>query len=478
MRNRRNRYVDRRIPQYTIFALLGPLLGFTAIGLSVAIGSWWVLVSYFELDVPASLMWVGDDGWCRLPDEGIGVHCFGDFNERVAQNIDDFSYPAWPNNLETSPIGPFVTYLADLVATYSNPRTSLLVFAVLYAVALLTPIVVFSYLLRWPERLMVVGLLGVGTYPFLAVMDRLNSIALAVPLMAGFLYSVFKHRDKLCIVTIVMLASVKPSFAILALYPLAQRRYLHFLAAFSGTVLAVVTLIVVAGGGKTERIGEWLGVVANYGSGYRSVIDGNPPNASFARLIYVVGEAIDHVIPDPLLSQVKLADVAILYALPLAAAISTFLLVSLVAMGKRIRPLDIAVALLAVSSLGFGSYIAAYYIVFSLAVAAILVLLASTTSIEYERNGIKKTESAFRLHSSLGSPLGVGALVASFSLVPIPALYSSELVVGEGGVFETIGISLATMLWFSFVVQNILWGITDMRKNRLTFKEFGTSGIL
>ena len=48
-----------------------------------------VIASYYQVNYFASLIFVQNDGWCKIPEGSIGVHCFGDFNERFMQSITD-----------------------------------------------------------------------------------------------------------------------------------------------------------------------------------------------------------------------------------------------------------------------------------------------------------------------------------------------------------------------------------------------------
>ena len=41
--------------------------------------AWWVGDSYFSVNSETTISFLDDDGWCNSETEGVGVHCFGDY---------------------------------------------------------------------------------------------------------------------------------------------------------------------------------------------------------------------------------------------------------------------------------------------------------------------------------------------------------------------------------------------------------------
>ena len=120
MREKYSRFFNRRVGNQ--------ILLYSLILHSLAVPLAWILSSYFKIDIPASLLLDGDDGWCSPVTEGFGIHCFADFHERFL--LTDMTLSPNGNNLELSPIGPFFTSIANFGSAHTSPRFILILVSI------------------------------------------------------------------------------------------------------------------------------------------------------------------------------------------------------------------------------------------------------------------------------------------------------------------------------------------------------------
>ncbi len=403
-------------------------------GLAISLLAFWVFGSYFRIDVPASLMFQADDGWCEVPSESIGVHCFGDFNERVGLPDD---HP-WKNYVETSPVGPLVTQVANLILRLTSARFVLIAFLLLLGFVAILPIAATRTRSN-SELLSNFFLFGIGTYPFLVLMDRGHSLAIASPLMFVYLRSAMTRNYKSLLVSIVALSCLKPVFIGLSLIFLIFNQPRKFVKALVLSIALPLVLLVVTGDGGVSRIREWLEISKSYTTAFRSVDQVNPPNASVGAAIYNLADLVFNLFetininwdPRPLMIRV-----AAIVALLLAGLI---VLLLYRARGKT-PPILSALILLIVFSLYFGEYVAPYYLVFVIPLTAVLHIP------NLELNWSLSARPIVRR-------LLLSALVCTTSPLIIPIIPDNWFGLQSAGgplVVRTLNVPLAVLMWILF----------------------------
>lgn len=434
-------------------------------GTAISLPCWWVLSSYLKFDVPGSLLWHGDDKWCRSSTEGIGVHCFGDFNERVAQHPSDPSFPAWPSNLETSPIGPYVTRVANILADEISPRAALYFFLLLYFSIMIIPLIGATRYLKTFERLALISLFGLGTYPFISSLDRLNLICLTLPLMFVFLRSINQYQTNQAVWSIICLTQIKITFIALVIYFVAVRDFRNAVKATVGSIVGVIVLVIIPGGGKLTRFTEWTEVILDYGQNFRSVAEGSPPNASIGRLGYLIAELTDRVVHLILRANVDyslwITQNSNHYVLGLGCGLFIFFAIH----GTQTPRFLLAISLLGLSSLGLGIYVAPYYLLFATAVVVALLQDSVIARTNKSSGHISDIPYMFRWLGRYHYLLGA-AVVLSLSTVPFPiGRDENDLSANK---FIHVMPTVATGVWFLFF-------ITVANQSRLSSKRSSDS---
>jgi hypothetical protein len=446
--------VADRVEQRTSLGWM--LMGLLALQLAISVPVSWVLSSYFDVDVPASLMYFGKDGWCNLATEGVGKHCFGDFQERFL--IDPSGRPPWPNNLELSPIGPFFTGAANTLAGFLPARLVLTLVILAYGACLLVPAVWAARGRPWPLRFLIVGMIGIGTYPFIATMDRLNSVALTVPLILAFLIALGTGNSRGVLFSILALTVIKPQFIVLYFVLVALRKIRAAAAGALASIASCAVLVVAAGGGDLGRIPQWFSAASNYGNGLalRHVEDFTPVNVSFSRVIYVVSRTLESLQQQVVFgSQLPFWTVVDFFLVLIQASVFLTAIGILMLWGRRIPPIALGVAALVISTLVLGEYVAAYYLAFALPVCALFLRRVSgrETHPAIELYGEIDRWSS-RKRPSWMQRSALAATTLSCSLVVVPLLTSNHFGFLQDR-FHRVGSllqTLATASWMLFLV--------------------------
>ena len=347
---------------------------------SLAVPLAWVLSSYFKIDIPASLLFYGDDGWCNPATEGFGIHCFGDFNERFL--LRDMSLSPSGNNLELSPIGPFFTSIANFGSAHTSPRFILTIVSSLYAACALSPLFLASnrrFSIKWAMMFLICG---VGSYPFLATMDRLNNIALCVPFLWLFLASLSRGAYRAAAFSIITLAMVKPQFLLLSfVFFFVEKHYKLAVATLLAGFFAVFLLVVVAGGFDYHRINQYFSYIFSYSAGSNGAYsfgDLFPPNYSFASALWL---PVNFLVKNHF-TVLSLDSFRSVFSTVSSKVLLVILLFSLLAKRKLVNVLDGGIILILIASLGSASYVAGYYTVSLVPVVSLLLYRARSSSID------------------------------------------------------------------------------------------------
>lgn len=152
------------------------------------------------------------------------------------------------------------------------------------------------------------------------------------------------------------------------------------------------------------------------------------------------------MVPEPLQIDPRTSAVQISHVM--AAIVASVITLGLVLVRRNVSPVLSAIALLAVFSLSFGKHVGPYYLVFALAVGA-LIFSDSTA------------ESPFLNRQPITSSVLFAALVMTCSptIIPlIPANWFELQLTGTLIQVRTLNIPLAVFLWFSFCISILAGG--------------------
>jgi hypothetical protein len=419
-------FILMRSSRKKIFSLPGSqkLLSIITIQLAVSIPIMWTLSGYFNYDIFGSFVYKSDDGWCRSAIEGVGDHCFGDWNERISPSFFDFQYPSFSTALETSPLGPFWTAMFNSLGRITSPRNLLYISLVLGLIFgfLTVRILVNSTLSR---QLLAFSVVLVGGMPWLVALDRMHFFLIVLPFFAFAIRGSIQNNRVLLGRSLLVLALFKPHFALLLLVFANSREWKFLLRYGVLSVIGVITLIALPAPVPITRINQYV-MNLLYMADYRpSGTTSYPPNISIRRMLEVLLGSFNLNISQLMLISLIFSSLAMLLCIFLRyqGYFHTLL---------QLFPFVI---------LGFNGYVPPYYLLFSS-----VILLGILSSSADTRSIIENSLS----HSRIALILFIVAIVASQSLIIVPYGRTQW-----GGVL-TLTPLIAAFFWVAFSLFTII----------------------
>ena len=234
--------------------------------LAAAVPLWWILVGYFAQAPTENISFSRVDGWCDPGTQGIGVHCFGDF-QPPRQLLDAPS--VWAGDGISggyTPVGLTPHVIAQgLEAAGLGVRGSLVVFLVAMALAMSLPAVFTAFRgasgTRGPLPLL---LFFAAAAPALITPDRGNSAGFPIPFMLLFAIYAGRNPRWVAIASIIVAAGIRPQFVLLAVGLLAFRRTKDALLAVAGATSATAISFLLWPGDRAGNIQAWWSHITTY----------------------------------------------------------------------------------------------------------------------------------------------------------------------------------------------------------------------
>jgi hypothetical protein len=351
------------------------LLGTVLLVSTVSAATGFVLAQYYSVDVLSSLLYPPDDCWLGLP-TNIGRHCFNDYTIIAATGMrrnpwdpypivvsSHYEYPS-PNLYPAAGMVPHVAF-GLLGKWLGAPRLGLLGYLLVLTIACLTPAVWAARGARGLERVVVFVACGAAAVPAWLAMDRGNSVGFVVPITLVFLVALCRQRWGLVAAMVVLAALVKPQFVVLAVALLVARQWRLGGIAVVGAVISNLAAYLLWPRDFPQTIVQSIQGTLGYGN-FESQTDIG--NISFGRALLVIPDTVKLSqtggrIPDGFLAGPRSL---------IGYGILMLVVVSVLALGRRIPPVMAGIALLATASL-FPAVTWRYYLVFALPVAALVV---------------------------------------------------------------------------------------------------------
>lgn len=358
------------------------LLGGILLASAVSAVTGFVLTQYYAIDVLSSLVFVPDD--CTFDfGTNFGRHCFGD----AALTMD---FGRRPNPWEPYPAPPLSSHLPHLhgyvpTTLRSNypaagmvphmtfwllgqwlhaPRLGLFAYLLVLTIAVMSPALWAARGARGLERIVVFVACGVAAIPAWMAIDRGNSAGFLVPIALAFLVALCRRRWGLVTVMVVLIALVKPQFAILGVALFAARQWRWGGAAVAGVVVSNAAAYLLWPRDFPNTIMQSIHHTVTYGGVFQMA---TTLNVSFGKGLLMVPDGIKAsqnggAVPDGYLAGPRSL---IGYAVLLLVVVAVFTL------GRRISPVMAGIVLLATAAL-FPAVSLPYYLVFALPVAALV----------------------------------------------------------------------------------------------------------
>jgi hypothetical protein len=350
--------------------LLGAILLVSA--LTVVRG--FVLARYFSLDVLSTLVIsVPEDCLLNWPTQ-VGRHCFSDYSLVVSYGMRPDPWQPFPlpnfrlahNNYAAAGMVPHV-FFGFLGNWLRAPQLGLLGYLLALTTACLTPAVWAARGARGLERVAVFLALGVAAIPAWTTIDRGNSVGFVVPIALAFLVALCRERWTLAAIMVVLAALVKPQFVVLAVALFAARQWRWGGFAVAGAAITNLAAYLLWPRNFPTTIVQSIHEALGFGSSPSSASGADVFNMSFAEGLLMIP---DDIKAGETGGKIPAGFIAGPRSL-LGYIVLILVVVCVVALGPRIKPLMAGTVLLATASL-FPALDPSYYLVFALPIAALI----------------------------------------------------------------------------------------------------------
>ena len=358
------------------------MLGSVLLVSSVSAATGFVLTQYYSIDVLSSLVFVPDD--CTFDwTINFGRHCFSDA-------VLTMDFGRRPNPWEPYPVPALSSHLPHLngyvpAAVRSNypaagmvphmtfwllgqwlhaPRLGLFGYLLALTIAVMSPALWAARGARGLERVVVVVACGIAAIPAWMAVDRGNSAGFVVPIALVFLVALCRRRWGLVAIMVVLAAMVKPQFAVLGIALFVARQWRWGGVAVAGVVMSNAAAYLLWPRDFPDTIMQSIRHTISYGGVFQAA---TTLNVSFGKGLLMIPDGIKASqnggkVPDGYLAGPRSL---------IGYAILLLVVVSLLALGRRIAPVMAGIVLLAAAAL-FPVVSLPYYLVFALPVAALV----------------------------------------------------------------------------------------------------------
>lgn len=238
---------------------------------------------YFDLPYLPSISFRVEDGWCSPTTEGVGNHCFGDFQDIYSK--DPLSPWDWIAPFSHPPLSHMVQQAFGFLGTFSgSKRLALGLWLTFSAAVLLVPA---AWAMRDGTRIQKAAIfvvLGLGSLPVLVTLDRANSVFLLVGLSFGMAWSISRNYLAWAVSFAVCASLIRPQAIFLAMAFLAIGRARLFFLSLALSGVGLVLSFVIYPGDRLGNFLQWTKNLTSY-QDYSSVFNDQVPNLSALRAI-------------------------------------------------------------------------------------------------------------------------------------------------------------------------------------------------
>ena len=250
---------------------------------SLAVPSYIVYREYNDIPFLSSLTFRADDGWCDPSQDGIGVHCFGDFQDIYSKSA--LSPWDWVAPFSHPPLSHSVQWLfGQLTELTDRPLFALGAWLCLGFCALMLPAF-------WAARggsplfkASVVLVLGVGSVPVIATLDRGNSVFLLSAAFFAMAWSCWREKWTLAVTFSVLATMIRPQAILLCLVFLGLGRLKPFLTAGVLGVAGLLASFWIYPGDSLGNFRQWISNIVEYRD-YASIYLHDGANLSLMRAL-------------------------------------------------------------------------------------------------------------------------------------------------------------------------------------------------
>ena len=247
-----------------------------------------VLGSYFDQPITQALSFDIEDGQCDPATQGVGVHCFGDYQDirkqlELAIIWDGTRNPYPPSGLIANVvIKPFENLFGI--------RNSLFIYTALLFLVVASPAIYSARKNKNRNTLMLrFSFLTIFAQPIISTLDRGNGSGFAVPFLTLYAFKIDRNSNWYATLAVAGAASIRPQFIVLAIGLLVFGQIKHFfISIFASISIILISFIFWPGNIRTNTT-MWFSNITSYSSVAKTdVADKYPVNLSMR-------SAVDHI---------------------------------------------------------------------------------------------------------------------------------------------------------------------------------------
>lgn len=316
--------------------------------------------SYYDQPITQALSYEVDDLNCEPKTQGLGRHCFSDFQlPNVLLNEPE----VW-DEMQYSPTALVPHIIANESSKLIGDRSALTLYLVLLSTALLIPAVLVSLSARSiNDRILPLLLMGMGSIPFIFTVDRGNSIGFAVPFLLVFACRLRAKSDWTVVAAIILASSLRPQFVLLVIGLIAFRQYKNVLLVALGSILINITPFIFIRGDRSENISNWLRNISDYRN-YSSLSEIYPVKLSLVQAVYNIFDFVNFSVGERFVTQ-HASEISIVTLVVIVCVVLVF-------QKNTTGPIAVILSLILPTLLISSSF--GYYSVFVLVVAALICI--------------------------------------------------------------------------------------------------------
>lgn len=337
--------------------------------LSVVTG--YFLARCYSVDVVSSLLLSSpEDCWDNWGH--IGRHCFGDYSMVAGAELrpDPWEpYPVLPPHLPVLipyPAAGMVPHLLFALPAkwLGAPRLGLIGYLFALTAAVLSPAFWAARGTRGLDSVAVFVALGAAAIPAWAAIDRGNSAGFLAPIALVFLVALCRQRWGLVAIMVVLAALLKPMFAVLVVALLAARKWRLGALTLGAAAISNLAAYLLWPRDFPDTIAQSIQNL--FGTGpFENIVA--QQNVSFGKAMLLIPDIVTLATS----GKIPVGYLAVPRSV-IGYVVVVIVVVSVIALGRRIPPVVVGIALLATAAL-FPPKATFYYLVFALPIAALVV---------------------------------------------------------------------------------------------------------
>ncbi len=247
-----------------------------------------VLGSYFDQPITQALSFDIRDGQCDPSTQGVGVHCFGDYQDIRKQLELTIIWDGTRNPYP--PSGLLANVVVKPFENHFGIRNSLFVYTALLFLAVASP-AIYSAWTNKNKQSLILRFIFLTSFaqPLISTLDRGNGSGFAVPFLTFYAFKLDRNPNWYATLAVAGAASVRPQFILLAIGLLVFGQIKHFFISVIVSISIILIPFILWPGNIRTNLTMWFSNITSYSSVAKTdVADKYPVNLSMR-------SAVDHI---------------------------------------------------------------------------------------------------------------------------------------------------------------------------------------